>query len=133
MDNKTYQEDPLELYRTLGFIEEVLLSRQYQFINLSLSLDLPIEDTEVHAWTSVIHLLSDGETLMTVAVGNNGKWIASLVKCKEFEVPADCVNALAVGACITVNDTEWKRAPYSALGGAEVWRDETGFRLRLVW
>lgn len=89
LDNKTCQEDPLELYRTLGFIEEVLLSRQYQFINLSLGPDLPIEDTEVHAWTSVIDdLLSDGETLMTVAVG----------------------------ACDTVNDTEWKRAPYSAIG-----------------
>jgi integrase len=40
------EEDPLELYRTLGFIEEVLLSRQYQFINLSLGPDLPIEDAD---------------------------------------------------------------------------------------
>jgi hypothetical protein len=67
-------EDPLELYRTLGFVEQVLLSRQYQFINLSLGPDLPIEDTDVHAWTSVIDdLLSDGDTLMTVAIGNNGE------------------------------------------------------------
>ncbi|HFM3630020.1 TPA: S8 family serine peptidase [Escherichia coli] len=34
----------------------------------------------------------------------------------RIQVPADCVNALAVGACDTVNDTEWKRAPYSAIG-----------------
>ncbi|EKC7925669.1 S8 family peptidase, partial [Escherichia coli] len=116
LDNKTCQEDPLELYRTLGFIEEVLLSRQYQFINLSLGPDLPIEDTEVHAWTSVIDdLLSDGETLMTVAVGNNGEMDRKSGNAR-IQVPADCVNALAVGACDTVNDTEWKRAPYSAIG-----------------
>ncbi|ARJ98336.1 peptidase S8 and S53, subtilisin, kexin, sedolisin [Escherichia coli] len=116
LDNKTCQEDPLELYRTLGFIEEVLLSRQYQFINLSLGPDLPIEDTEVHAWTSVIDdLLSDGETLMTVAVGNNGEMDRESGNAR-IQVPSDCVNALAVGACDSVNETEWKRAPYSAIG-----------------
>ena len=61
LDNDASTEDPLELYRTLGFVEEVLLSRQYQFVNLSLGPDLPVEDTDVHAWTSVIDdLLSDG-------------------------------------------------------------------------
>jgi hypothetical protein len=30
LDRKTESEDPLELYRTLGLVEEVLLSRQYQ-------------------------------------------------------------------------------------------------------
>ena len=54
LDKDAETEDPLELYRTLGFVEQVLLSRQYQFINLSLGPDLPIEDTDVHAWTSVI-------------------------------------------------------------------------------
>ncbi|WP_232517998.1 hypothetical protein [Burkholderia ambifaria] len=49
LDRETDSEDPLELYRTLGFVEEVPLSRQYQFINLSLGPDLPIDDTDVHA------------------------------------------------------------------------------------
>jgi hypothetical protein len=49
LDKDAGTEDPLELFRTLGFVEEVLLSRQYQFINLSLGPDLPIEDTDVHA------------------------------------------------------------------------------------
>ena len=109
LDNDANTEDPLELYRTLGFVEEVLMSRQYQFVNLSLGPDLPIEDTEVHAWTSVIDdLLSDGDTLMTVAVGNNGE-MDRLAGNARVQVPSDCVNALAVGAA---NDTEdnWARA-----------------------
>ena len=73
LDGGSATEDPLELYRTLGHVEEVLLSKRYEFVNLSLGPDLPIEDTEVHSWTSVIDdLLSDGDTFMTVAVGNNG-------------------------------------------------------------
>lgn len=115
LDKDAETEDPLGLYRTLGFVEEVLLSRQYQFINLSLGPDLPIEDTDVHAWTSVIDdLLSDGDTLMTVAIGNNGE-MDRLSGNARVQVPSDCVNALAVGAA---NDTapSWARAPYSAMG-----------------
>lgn len=115
LDNDTATEDPLELYRTLGFIEEVLLTRQYQFINLSLGPDLPIEDTDVHAWTSVIDdLLSDGDTLMTVAVGNNGER-DRLLRFDRVQVPSDCVNALAVGAANDIA-ASWSRAPYSATG-----------------
>jgi hypothetical protein len=115
LDKDAGTEDPLELYRTLGFIEEVLLSRQYQFVNLSLGPDLPIEDTDVHAWTSVIDdLLSDGDTLMTVAVGNNGEMDRAVGNAR-VQVPSDCVNALAVGAA-DATDANWSRAPYSAVG-----------------
>lgn len=115
LDKDAEMEDPLELYRTLGFIEEVLLSRQYQFINLSLGPDLPIEDTDVHAWTSVIDdLLSDGDTLMTVAVGNNGEMDRTVGNAR-VQVPSDCVNALAVGAADNI-DVNWARAPYTAVG-----------------
>jgi hypothetical protein len=115
LDADVDTEAPLELYRTLGKIEEVLLSRQYEFLNLSLGPDLEIEDTEVHAWTSVIDsLLSDGNTFMTVAVGNNGG------KDREsglarIQVPADSVNAVAVGAADD-SATGWARAAYSAVG-----------------
>jgi len=103
------------LYRTLGHVETVLLSRQYQFINLSLGPDLPIEDQDVHAWTAVIDsILSDGETLMTVAVGNNGERDAVL-SLNRIQVPSDSVNALSVGAADRSGD-EWKRASYSATG-----------------
>lgn len=115
LDRETDSEDPLELYRTLGFVEEVLLSRYYQFINLSLGPDLPIEDTDVHAWTSVIDdLLSDGDTLMTIAVGNNGAMDRSTGNAR-VQVPSDCVNALSVGAADNVDKT-WGRAAYSAVG-----------------
>lgn len=115
LDRETDSEDPLELYRTLGFVEEVLLSRQYQFLNLSLGPDLPIDDTDVHAWTSVIDdLLSDGDTLMTVAVGNNGEMDRSVGNAR-VQVPSDCVNALSVGAADNV-DATWSRAAYSAIG-----------------
>lgn len=115
LDNDAETEHPLELYRTLGFVEEVLLSRQYEFVNLSLGPELAVVDTEVHAWTSVIDdLLSNGDTFMTVAIGNNGER-DSTVGNNRVQVPSDCVNAVAVGAA---NDTAatWARAPYSAVG-----------------
>lgn len=115
LDAKVDGEDPYELYRTLGHVETVLLSRQYQFVNLSLGPDLPVEDQDVHAWTAVIDsILSDGETLMTVAVGNNGERDEAL-GFNRIQVPADSVNALSVGAADRTG-AEWKKAAYSATG-----------------
>jgi hypothetical protein len=116
LDDDAKTEDPLELYRTLGFVEQVLLSRSYEFINLSLGPDLPVEDREVHAWTSVIDdLLSDGDTLMTVSVGNNGERDRESGNAR-VQVPSDCVNALAIGAADSNEDGKWSRATYSAIG-----------------
>ena len=115
LDSKSDDEDPLELYRTLGLIEQVLLSRQYEFINLSLGPDLPIDDGEIHTWTAVLDdLLSDGVTFMTVAAGNNGErdWASGNAK---IQIPADCVNALSIGSA-TSTMKGWQRAPYSAIG-----------------
>lgn len=115
LDAKSNGEDQYELYRTLAHVETVLLSRQYKFINLSLGPNLAIEDHDVHAWTAVIDsILSDGETVMTVAVGNNGER-DDLTGLSRIQVPADSVNALSVGAAdhTTAN---WRRAPYSAKG-----------------
>jgi len=115
LDASTGAEDPFELYRTLGHIEEVLLTRFYEFVNLSLGPDLPIEDDEVHAWTAVIdELLSDGQTLMTVAVGNNGHLDRASGNAR-VQVPSDSVNALSVGAS-SGTDVSWSRAFYSAVG-----------------
>ncbi|MCC5850910.1 MAG: S8 family peptidase [Verrucomicrobia bacterium] len=115
LDGHSGGEDPYELYRTLGMVEEVLLSGQYQFLNLSLGPDLPIEDDEVQPWTAVIdEQLSDGQTLMTVAVGNNGERDRA-TRNDRIQVPADAVNALSVGSA---DDTceDWSRASYSATG-----------------
>ncbi|GAB2503135.1 hypothetical protein GCM10027084_16970 [Pseudoxanthomonas sangjuensis] len=115
LDAAIEQEDPLELYRTLGLIEEVLLSRSYEFINLSLGPDLPIVDDDVHAWTSVIDdHLKDGATFMVVAAGNNGQADHESGNSRVM-VPSDCVNAIAVGAA-DGQAPDWKRANYSAIG-----------------
>lgn len=115
LDKRSNEENPLELYRTLSFVEEVLMSRAYEFINLSLGPDLPIEDYEIHAWTSVIDdLLSDGNTFMTVAVGNNGERDHATGNAR-IQVPADCVNAISVGAANSM-DNNWDRSSYSAIG-----------------
>ncbi len=115
LDALSDKEDPYELYRTLGHIEDVLLSRQYQFINLSLGPSLSTDDGDVHAWTAVLDtMLSDGETLMTVAAGNNGEADVE-TGLHRIQVPADSVNALSVGAANRTTD-DWARAAYSAQG-----------------
>ncbi|WP_319557968.1 S8 family peptidase [Thiomicrorhabdus sp.] len=115
LDNNIRHEDPFELYRTLGHIEDILLSRQYEFINISLGPDLPIEDDEIHAWTSLIDsYLADGETFLTIAAGNNGEADHQL-QLNRIQVPSDCVNAIAVGSANTAQSS-WNRASYSAIG-----------------
>lgn len=107
--------DPLELFDVLARIQQVLSTRRYQFFSLSLGPDLPIEDDEVHVWTSVLDdYLSDGRTLATLAVGNNGDGDRASGNAR-IQVPSDCVNALAVGASDRV-EAGWRRASYSAVG-----------------
>lgn len=115
VDEEIDQEHPAQLYRTLGLIDEVLLSRQYEFINLSLGPDETVDDGDPHGWTSLIdERLSNGRTFVTVAAGNNGNEDAEL-QLNRVQVPSDCVNVVAVGASNTLR-TNWARAPYSAVG-----------------
>ncbi|MFA0813809.1 S8 family peptidase [Microbulbifer epialgicus] len=115
LDSDITEENPLELYRTLTHIEDILISRQYEFINISLGPDLPIDDDEIHPWTSLLDsYLADGETFLTVAAGNNGESDESL-GLHRIQVPSDSVNAIAVGASDR-SDTKWKKATYSASG-----------------
>ena len=109
------EHDPYELYDTLSRIRDVLQSRKYAFVNLSVGPSLSIEDHDVHAWTAVLdELLSDGETLTTVAVGNEGEndWESGNAR---VQVPSDSVNSLAVGAANS-QAKAWKRATYSCIG-----------------
>lgn len=115
LDSSTEDEDPLELYRTLGHIEDILLSRQYEFINLSLGPELSIDDDEIHPWTSLIDsYLSDGETIMTIAAGNNGQ-LDEESELNRVQIPSDCVNAITVGATDS-QSPKWNKADYSAIG-----------------
>ncbi len=106
---------PYELYDALARIRDVLQSRKYSFINFSIGPALPIEDHEVHAWTAVLDsLLSDGEALTTIAVGNDGEKDHESGNAR-VQVPSDSVNSLAVGAASS-RGKEWDRAAYSCIG-----------------
>lgn len=114
--DKAPGQNPFELFEVLERINNVLQSdKQYDFINLSLGPRLPIGDDEVHVWTAVIdEYLSAGNTLATIAVGNDGDGDPS-IGANRIQVPADCVNALSIGAC-DVPDDGWQRANYSSVG-----------------
>ena len=115
VDEDIDSEHPAELYRTLGLVDEVLLSRQYEFINLSLGPESVVDDGDPHGWTSLIdERLADGRTFMTVAVGNNGTEDEEL-QLNRVQVPSDCVNVVAVGAADSTG-AAWDRALYSAIG-----------------
>lgn len=108
-------QDPHELYEVLGRIDQVLVSKDYHFVNLSVGPLPPVEDDDVHAWTAVIDdRLSRGQALATIAVGNNGD-SPSDDGLNRIQVPADCVNALAVGACDN-HEAPWQRCTYSSVG-----------------
>jgi len=107
--------EPLELYDTLNHIKNILQSRKYYFVNLSIGPALPIEDYDVHAWTAVLDsIIADGETLTTVAVGNEGEQDHESGNAR-VQVPSDSVNSLAVGAADS-RGKNWKRASYSCIG-----------------
>jgi hypothetical protein len=116
LDADTMKDDQDELYTVLERIQDVLESRpKYDFVNLSLGPDLPIEDNDVHAWTAVLdQLFSDGMTLPAIAVGNSGELDRPSGNAR-IQTPADCVNALSVGGCDRIG-AGWKRATYSSIG-----------------
>ena len=104
-----------ELYEVLERIDSVLSAKDYDFVNLSIGPRLPIEDDEIHAWTAVLDdRFARSSTLATIAVGNDGE-SDSLLGFDRIQVPSDCINALAVGACDTPDDN-WHRASYSSVG-----------------
>jgi len=108
-------QNPYELFEVLDRISDIVNTNNYDFINLSLGPCLPIDDDEIHAWTAVLdEYLSDGETLVTVAVGNDGEGDPN-ISANRIQVPSDCVNAIGIGAC-DVPDQNWQRAPYSSVG-----------------
>ncbi|MFD3706710.1 S8 family peptidase [Nocardia sp. NPDC058658] len=108
-------DDQCELYAAIERIDSVLRQRKYEFVNVSIGPELPIEDDEVHAWTAFWDdYLSDGTTLATIAVGNNGEADRPSGNAR-VQVPADSVNALAIGSSDRVG-AQWNRASYSAIG-----------------
>lgn len=102
-------------YTVLKRIETVLKADQFDFINLCIGPDQPVEDTDINPWTAALDaLLADGKTLMTVAAGNSGDG-DPVLRYNRIQPPSDCVNAMGIGAC----DSEtflWMKADYSSVG-----------------
>jgi hypothetical protein len=111
-DGKTLPgQDPHELAIVLERIDRVLSKNHYDLVNFSIGPIAVVEDDDVHPWTAVIDdRLSKGQTLATFAVGNGGEDHFNRV-----QVPSDCINGLAIGACDSP-ETPWARAPYSSVG-----------------
>jgi hypothetical protein len=116
LDAATISDDQGELYTVLQRIEKVLKgATRYDFVNLSLGPDLPIEDNDVHAWTAVIdQLLAHGDTFAAIAVGNSGEADHASGNAR-IQSPSDCVNGFAVGSCDRTG-LVWQRATYSCIG-----------------
>ncbi|MFH1853259.1 MAG: S8 family peptidase [Candidatus Neomarinimicrobiota bacterium] len=113
LDNNIDQDE--DLFDVLIRIRDILQSNIYEFVNLSIGPELPIEDDEVHVWTSVIdEILSNGNTLCTIAVGNGGE-LDPILRFNRIQVPSDSVNGLSVGS-IDSTDDNWLRASYSSIG-----------------
>lgn len=110
------KHDPQEQYfDVVERIVDRLQQKKYEFVNLSIGPDLPIEDDDVHVWTARLdQLFSDGQTLVCVAAGNAGErdWESGNAR---IQAPSDGVNVLSVGACDSLTSS-WKRAPYSSVG-----------------
>ena len=108
-------QDPYELFDVIKRIEAILTQNEYEFVNLSIGPEFPIEDDEVHAWTAFLDThLADGQALITVAAGNNG-WLDRPTGNARIQIPSDAVNALCLGAA-TSQGNDWGRASYSPLG-----------------
>lgn len=108
-------KNDFEAFDLLDRIEDVLASRRYDFINISLGPDYPLDDDDISPWTARLdQILASGETVATIACGNNGER-DRLSGLHRVQPPSDGVNMLAVGASDGFG-TSWKRASYSACG-----------------
>ena len=115
IDQKTMHDPQGKYFDVLNGIMSVLRQKHFDFVNLSLGPDLPIEDDEVHVWTACLdEHFSDGKSLLSVAAGNTGEadWQAGNAR---IQAPADGVNVLSVGASDS-HAEKWRRATYSSIG-----------------
>lgn len=104
-----------EAFDLLDRIEDVLTSRRYDFINISLGPDYPLDDDDISPWTARLdQILASGETVATIACGNNGERDQGS-GLHRVQPPSDGVNMLAVGASDSFG-SGWQRATYSACG-----------------
>lgn len=104
-----------DLLDVLARIKKVLSTEKYDLVNLSIGPSIPVTDDEIHVWTAVLDdLIAKNNFLMGIAVGNTGD-SNSDYGLNRIQIPSDCINAIAVGACDSMKQ-DWKRASYSSVG-----------------
>lgn len=87
----------------------------YEYVNISVGPDMPVNDDEVTLWTaSLDERFAHGTVLAAVAAGNDGD-LDEASGANRVQPPADGVNVLAVGSAHRRDDT-WRRADYSCIG-----------------
>jgi hypothetical protein len=110
--------DDLYGYWVLDRIKDAITAGDHQVVNLSLGLELAVEEsTEPNRWTSELDQLAwERDVLFVIAAGNDGEQDRGL-GLHRVQVPADMVNGITVGACDTAPpDAPWMRVPYSSMG-----------------
>jgi hypothetical protein len=110
--------DDLFGYWVLDEIKQAVIDHRHDIVNLSLGLELAVEDsTEPNRWTSELDQLAwERDVLFVVAAGNDGEQDRTL-GLHRVQVPADMVNGVTVGACdVAPPNVPWNRAPYSSMG-----------------
>ncbi|MEH6530756.1 MAG: S8 family peptidase [Photobacterium frigidiphilum] len=105
------------LVDVLDRIVGVLTSKQYKFVNISLGPKVPCPDDEPSLWTSTLDdIASKGDTLIVVAVGNEGIYLNTDMKdLARIQPPSDMLNGLSIGAANS-KAKDWSRASYSCIG-----------------
>ena len=104
-----------ELFDVLRRIKNVLDNHRYEYVNLSIGPDLPVDDDDVHVWTAVLdQAFSKGTILPTIAAGNGGEndWASGNAR---IQSPADCVNGMTIGSCDKMS-RPWQRSSHSSIG-----------------
>lgn len=117
IDENTGHNNDFELYDVLERILNHLdgAEEHYEYVNLSLGPDIPVDDDDITLWTSELDKrASDERILISVAAGNTGENDAAS-QLNRIQPPSDGVNLLAVGACDSM-DLGWSRSPYSSVG-----------------
>jgi hypothetical protein len=115
VDESTADDDSCEYFDVIKRIISILESGRYEFANLSLGPDLPIEEDNVHAWTAMLDQhLRNGSLLMAIAAGNSGDFDHASGNAR-IQSPADCVNGMAIGSADR-SGPGWKRASHSSIG-----------------
>jgi hypothetical protein len=118
VDEGTGADTGFGMFEVLKRIRELVKTRRYRFVNLSMGPDLPVDRDLLHPWTVAIERMAiEFGVLFVIAAGNNGLPDRGRARPEKgrIEVPGDAANGCVVGATTSLG-THWKLASYSPWG-----------------